>query len=995
MRTKTPILVLMLSLAMLMTLPGTYTNVRAVNQSGPTRWSAFGPQEQNLLITVYSDFSAMFTAFVNGQVDITDWPVQPANLGSGSAAAYCDNSFHPDFFCTTPTSEFGIFDLQINSHPAAANIALHTPRAPGPATIIAGASTAACSTGFGSLTITLQNQETGNSVIQDQYNALTAANQPSGAPSSTVSDQGGSTPTGVYQVPCILAGTYKVTSSIYGGSGTQAITSGQNTAVTFRVNWNSPSQFYLSPARTLWGDALAHMLDKPQFVSNFFQGAAGADPTMAAPAQGLTAPTLAQKTAATCSPNGVALHTWSAACTGGNVVSEYNLVSDNIAGGAQWWSTSTGNSVAPSGYSGHDDLRAACEDLVAMGLSLTPSGTNCDLVANAAAGTVPPSSYPHVVMPAGQQIDYYIRTSNGRRQFGVVIADTLNFLFGTPNYGGAVCYGNPCPAQITLKEYTIGQVAPIIFGDGANPDAWQLYTGGFSLGTTPDHLFGLFNSGFTGNVCDPTSGAVSEPNNYVFYCNPQYDTLSSGGEFSSGGAITTALFSAAALLGMQTSMDVPVYSGVDTFVELNGWNFQQCGGTSCVNTQSSLVNTLGAGTETAFWTLLDSRQVPGYTPVSSSYVPGGGNPNLIRRGFSQDTDNLSPYQATTVWDFEVIAQIFDSMLALNPMTGGSNAQLVDWQTTSHSSSFNPTEVSCNAGNGCITGTTTQLWHLRNDIYFHDGNPVTANDVAYTIISYRDVPSANLGPSVVNVATATGLDCGPGQPCKTLQVKLQQSSPFFELNIGGLPIVEQSVWAPVCGSPPSPTSQCAQLSFDPMASGILIGDGPWACIGLPGSPHPGRAGGSCSQNADGSLGGQAITLNGKFLLTKNGPSTGDVTPFIAGFQHNNGYVRCCPSGATGTSSSLYKIGWADANNDGAVNILDLASAAVHFGQPDAYWVNANIAPGTTVNIQDLATVAFYFGHGITTPFTPATLISTSPLGGMDPQYDPYFCPATGC
>jgi hypothetical protein len=82
------------------------------------------------------------------------------------------------------------------------------------------------------------------------------------------------------------------------------------------------------------------------------------------------------------------------------------------------------------------------------------------------------------------------------------------------------------------------------------------------------------------------------------------------------------------------------------------------------------------------------------------------------------------------------------------------------------------------------------------------------------------------------------------------------------------------------------------------------------------------------------------------------------------------------------NSFQKISWADKNDDGVVNILDLADAATRFGAADSYWVNPMISPGTTVNVQDLATVAFYFGHGITTPFLPAQLI------GLDPQVDPY-------
>ena len=102
------------------------------------------------------------------------------------------------------------------------------------------------------------------------------------------------------------------------------------------------------------------------------------------------------------------------------------------------------------------------------------------------------------------------------------------------------------------------------------------------------------------------------------------------------------------------AVSVPVFAFVTTFVENNGWNFQQCGG-ACVNTQSSLVNTVGSGTMAggAYFTLLNARQVPGYIPTNALYPPGGGNPNLIRRGFSSDTTNISPFTFNSVWGTEV------------------------------------------------------------------------------------------------------------------------------------------------------------------------------------------------------------------------------------------------------------------------------------------------------------------------------------------------------
>ncbi|HEX4920505.1 MAG TPA: hypothetical protein VFV92_07170, partial [Candidatus Bathyarchaeia archaeon] len=615
--------------------------VRGYTQNAPSRWSAYGPQMSNMIITVYSDFTTMFNAFVTGQLDITDWPIQPANLGTGSSSAFCDNTFNPDFFCTSQTSDYGIFQLDINHHATFMGKALTQTRTTSPANI---ASTtigpnAVCTTGHGMLNVILQNQETGNAPILDPLNQVRAVQSPSGSPSATVSDSGGSNPNGVYKIPCILSGNYTISTTVYSGTVKTIIGSTQNVTITFRVNWNSVSNVMPTTSGTEIGRALAHLLDKPSFVSAFFSGTASYDDIQAPPAQGLTvqgAP--ASQLPQTILNQDCSEHTWLSPCT---PVSAYNFAADNIAGGSEWWTASGGAAGAVSGYSGVTDLRAACDDFVNAGFSITPSGKTCADVANASTGTTTPSSYPHLV-PTGNVV-IYIRTNAPRKAFGQIFADSINFLFGTPNNGGTVQYGTiPTP-----QYYSISQIANIIFGDGTNPNGWNLYTGGFVLSTTPDHLYSLYSATFSGGICG--GAAESFPNNYPFYCNAQYDTEAAAGEFATSLSNADAFFANAAVIGHQTVMTIPVYSLLDQFVALNGWNYQQCTGTPCANTQSSLVNVLGHGLQIGYQTLLNMRPVPGYTPANSIYTPGGGTPGLIRRGFSQSTDNLSPFQATTLW----------------------------------------------------------------------------------------------------------------------------------------------------------------------------------------------------------------------------------------------------------------------------------------------------------------------------------------------------------
>jgi len=189
-----------------------------------------------------------------------------------------------------------------------------------------------------------------------------------------------------------------------------------------------------------------------------------------------------------------------------------------------------------------------------------------------------------------------------------------------------------------------------------------------------------------------------------------------------------------------------------------------------------------------------------------------------------------------------------------------------------------------------------------------------------------------------------------------------------------------LWAPYCGDPPVAGGTCASGSFDPMypsknRPGIEVGTGPWACIApISGTGVvAGHIGGPCAETSTGALIGGAITTDGQIFLSEN-----------------TNFVRCCPNGPLATTSSLYKISYADHNNDGVVNILDLADVASNYGTSNSYWCNPNIAcTDGLVGAVNLATVAIYFGHGITTPYTPQTLVL------VDPQTDPFFCPITGC
>jgi ABC-type transport system substrate-binding protein len=1032
---------------------------------GTTTFNPFGPYQTQLIFTDYSDFSAMFNNFAAGQIDVTDWPVF-SNLLSGFQG-------NPDMAVTNSEPEFGMFQLDINSHWTWLGVANEITRVKGTAGTIGTPTTVSgCVTGtggFGHLTVNLVNVElAGSPAIFDSNNALTILGGPGHV--FTVQDTGvvkGGSPTGAYDfgspTTCAPSDTYTISTSVYSGSTTVSIPSNGNITLTLGVNYNSISPVKLTDQGTAFRRAMAHLLSKATFVKDDTQlaGIAICDDLQSAVPQGIgngcsggplgnTLP--ASVRAAECPFVNIGQPTFSCS-TANPPPTLFNLnITKAITPGQYWWATGAKGAGVVDGLPSIEDLHAACDYIAAAGFSVVNG--NCAAVASSLQGstapacaTVPsgtPNNCAHLSGPAGKWIVAYVRSHQPRKHFGQIIADGLNALFGTPqsNGGGTICYGalspNPttgtCSTSLLVPTYyTFGQIVNVIYGDGFTPDVWNFYTAGYTTDTVPDQPFTTYSSNFAGQWC---GGAAAQfPPNEEIHCDPAYDSQALAGEFAATKALGGNLFLAATTLGSTTVTTIPVYTPLVNFAALNGFNYQGPFPSPISppprSTTGSLVAQKGNGWEAGvagtYWTNLNARQVENYAPANSIYTPGctsislgvctSANPDLIRSGMSQDTDFLTLFSATSVWDFSIINSVYDTMLTLVPRTGGLPSatdpgyKLIDWMTVSHSESISPTEVSClgppiNPTPVCYTGTTTQTWQLRPDLKFHDGTAVLADDAAYSLLACRDVPCALLAPFVSNIATATcpvALPVSPG-PCpvaptlipgasavgnaassRTLQVKLILSSPLYELNVGNdINIIPKHVWQPVCGPMPLAAGggPCSNPAVDPMCpnaptcnAGYFIGSGPFVCTGVTGTAAAGHVGGSCNQNADGSLGGQTTSVGGRVLLTAN-PN----------------YMRG-PTRLIGSNYQLFS--WADEANTGTVDINDLAKAAVNFcknpaafpgpGCPaDAYFGNPLLGVPGQVNINDIATIATYFDVSLTSPIAPSQVL------GLDSVID-YFDP----
>jgi hypothetical protein len=1086
----------MLSLTFLLSIPEvSIKSVHAVTQSAPTLFQPFGPFSNSTIFTDYGDFTPMFTAFESGQVDLTDWPIFKSALASDQANAnmfVTSQQLEYGIFQQDIQGHWSL--LGVNQ------LATRTTTAPGLQGSPVFATGDCAGAGIAHIKISLVNLETGSSVIADPNNQvlLNFAKDGSTFGATGLYDFGCVVLSTLASntVEPVSASVYSGIGSLNLVNAACSGATGCTVTATLGVNYASISNSKLTPAGTQFREGIAHLLEKGQFVLNEPQiaGIACATDTQGSPLQGLDgglgggvcgASLLATAPAAVsaeCSDTGVAAALAAAGVTGCPHISLYNIAAppNALTPGAYWWAAGGLAKGVTNGYASYEDILTACVHFVNAGLSVVngASSTDCAGVANSLAGskadtglaTPPacangatgPDNCPHLnpnsIAGSLGHLWLIIRTSKPRQHFGQIIADTLNAMLGTPQNqgGGVVCYnwttvsGGSTPCITAPTYYTIGQIATVVFGDGSGADCnspinavcdvWNMYTGGFTLGGQADHMYSIYDTAFGSNACG--GGLASFPSNYDFHCDPAFDSQAQGGEFSTSGALAGNLFKQASLIGAQSVMTDPVYVPLISFGANNGYSFQ--GKSISTSLVSSKGNGWEAGTGGTFWSLFNMHQIPGYVPPSPGFAPGCVNPitmvhqlQCIMAGQSQDTDFLNIFSGDTVWDFSIMNQVYDSMLALVPGTGGfasatntSPGQLIDWMTVSHGSSFNPTEITCvgkpvNPVPLCVQGTTTQTYILRPDIKFHDGPTVTAADVAYTILAARDVPASLFTAAVANVATdtCTGTVTATGTCSGTLQAIYGAQGQGCPTTLGatnpdGTPAsVTPCQATAITGSGAGVTcpAPCTTLQvklqgqsalFDSNIGGIpILPQHIWqnGANGMPGCgtmPFP-AGGGPCSNPAlDSMATGNFIGSGGYECVSSTGhvggpcSSTGNQVTIAGATVLLKAYGAYSHGPTTYPQNSYEKFSWSDRNNEGGVGIDDLANAAVDFCisgtlgsatcPADAYWGNPVITGSTPgkVTAAVLATIALYFGISLTHPFSPGLVTN------LDPNLDYY-------
>ena len=132
---------------------------------------------------------------------------------------------------------------------------------------------------------------------------------------------------------------------------------------------------------------------------------------------------------------------------------------------------------------------------------------------------------------------------------------------------------------------------------------------------------------------------------------------------------------------------MPIWSGIDRFPVHNCWDL---GDSSDPGFQAEFGGSAsGLGPTTYMFNILNA-----YCSQAGS-GSGFGPAGVYRAGLMDTPTTASPFKATTIWDFDLIGPVYDTLFKTNPMcsespppgsvpTCSSKYQLLDWMTRGHS-----------------------------------------------------------------------------------------------------------------------------------------------------------------------------------------------------------------------------------------------------------------------------------------------------------------------
>jgi hypothetical protein len=754
--------------------------------------------------------------------------------------------------------------------------------------------------------------------------------------------------------------------------------------------WGVDFQFGNNPNGIQIRQGIAHLVDKSSFVKN--------DPNVAPGGVAVDNP-VPPNNGGLLAPNPCLWDT-----TFGE--SGVNCVVGAPGGTAYHLATATGVNFVWQPALGSLDFCAAAQHFINAGLATGKDSTTCVLTGISSTVTT-------------HAVNIFVRIdSPPRLDLGRSLAQEICALFGQGFVNGCSPYLTETEAPITVfPAFDICRVTcctSICLN-------WWMYTAAFG-GVFPfdSSLYFLYNSRFVSGIpsIQPPNGPCSSqsvptygPANYMFLCNPAYDSISSQMEFApclmapgdpvsgqtnngpGGNCPGTSQLSATSA-GVQAedtfgkgAYTIPIYSPTIQFGYLSNWQ--------------NVINSDGEG-------------IPNFFTWLNAYSPNPAIPGTIRQGLAQTTHSVNPYIANTAWDLYLTGNIYDSLGTTNPL---DHRQLLDWMGV-RMQTIQP--VVGMVGYTPPPGTAAAIRvTLRQDLFFqndasssHPATRVTAWDVAFSYLSMLATgafqsggASPTTGITVVNpftfdlelsslgaftpiselsipilpaqywtgtgqsawnsavgnaISTCTNQQGFASVQCFTAQYTLSPTVTIGTSGIHAVACADSGISSGASGCSKMPANLLnvdpnkVGASYDPIASGIMIGSGPYECLS-----STGILGAGCT-----STGNQSPPFGGSYTLTRFGKG---IAP---GSSISQDYFR--------SIGNLALWVWSGMNGEFTHDFLILLQAMRCYGQPAQPLGSTGFCPHlqqgigagggpTTVGLTQISILVRFVALGWVSPF----------------------------
>jgi hypothetical protein len=641
-------------------------------------------------------------------------------------------------------------------------------------------------------------------------------------------------------------------------------------------NWGCQFNFGDSACGVQIRQAFAHGLDKNIFIST--EQLSG----LAVPIDNPVPPSVDLNTPDPCAWDATHVQSGSNCVVNGPGGTAYHLAAATSGSGC-----SNTPTFAYTPGCGTPDFCAAADHLIAAGIATGKNSTTCVLTGiNTAAVTANP-------MTIWVRSDNTPRLHAGNSYFQFICAlFTGTFVTGCGLGGSTTNIITPLQQVGTFPGFTTSTTSVAL--------TWDVYTAGFGNVLTFDtSLFQRYDSQFVSGIssiqspsgpCSSKSSPSFAASNYMYLCNPTYDSnieqaeyapcLTAPGDPATGQTHLTVTFancsgtsqlsSASAAYKAQdvfgqNAFTIPWYSGKNQFAYLSGW-------------QGAVLH-----------------KGDGFTPPGNYFTMlNAWNPNpplagTVRQGYKQGTGSVSPFIGNTPWDIGIQGSVWDSPGITNP---DSPQAYMDWMTVK-TDQIAASGLSYTPPPGTVAAFR---YTLRNDIFWHTGQKVTAWDLAFSYVAYK---SSGIGPGLLPMIGVKVLS--PTQ----VDIDVNAVGPFTKMSLSNpvLPgrdwvsssVCTASAWDAGANNQNFPVANSAltaciaqsaavtssgviqpnqgvsnvdsnkiQPSYDPVASGNLIGSGPWSC-GIADTSSTGGPG--CS-----STGKQTTNPGDQWTLSRNGLGT---------------------------------------------------------------------------------------------------------------------------